>query len=157
MIGPVETADPLNLPNVVSAGTYHTVTVDSKGRVVSGTSMSQSGVSRSLNTAFQVSATRWALVSYSVQLTVTASIAGGQNGDVFLEIASDIGFTANVQQIAVAGLGQTYTLAVAIQGVQPQSGCVMGTVPPGYYVRLRTVSNTGSPSFSYRLGQETLL
>jgi len=118
---------------------------------------SQSATTRTLNSAFQISATRNVLVSYSVQLTVTASIAGGQNGDVILEIASDSGFTANVQTVAITGLGQTYTLAVALQGVQPQTGVVSGYVPAGYYTRLRTVNNTGTPTFTYRAGQEVQL
>lgn len=70
-------------------------------------------------------------------------------GDVILEIASDSGFTANVQTVSIAGLGQTYTLAVAIQGVQPQTSVVSGFVPAGYYARLRTVNNTGTPTFTY--------
>lgn len=118
---------------------------------------SQTLVTRALNTAFQISSTRAAMVSYSVQLTVTASIAGGQNGDVVLEIASDVGFTSNVQTVAVAGLGQTYTLAVALQGVQPQTTTLTGMVPAGYFVRLRTVNGTGTPAFLFRAGQETLL
>lgn len=118
---------------------------------------SQASASRSLNSSFQISATRNALVSYSVQLTVTASISGGQNGDVILEIASDSGFTTNVQTLAITGLGQTYTLAVALQGVQPQTGVVSGYVPAGYYARLRTANNTGTPAYSYRAGQEIQL
>lgn len=117
----------------------------------------QSLASRSLDSPFQISTTRNALVSYSVQITVTASITGGQNGDVILEIASDVGFTANVQTLAIVGLGQTYTLALALQGVQPLTGVVSGFVPSGYYTRLRTVNNTGTPGFAYRAGQEVLL
>jgi hypothetical protein len=112
---------------------------------------------RSLNTAFQVSTTRDALVSYSVQETVTASIAGGQNGDIILEIANDSGFTSGVQTLAIAGLGQTYTLAVALQGVQPQTTCVAGVVAAGKHVRLRTVNNVGTPTYSIRATQEVLL
>lgn len=117
----------------------------------------QSASTRALNTAFQISTTRNSLVMYSVQITVTASITGGQNGDVILEIASDSGFTTNVQTVSIAGLGQVYTLAVALQGVQPQTNVVSGFVPSGYYARLRTVSNTGTPTFTYRAGQEILL
>lgn len=117
---------------------------------------SQSLASRSLNTAFQVHASRNAQVQYTVQVTVTASIAGGQNGEVVLEIASDSGFTTSVQTLDIFGGGQTYTLAIALQGVQPNTGCVRGFVPAGYYARLRTVQNTGTPSFSYRVGQEVL-
>lgn len=115
---------------------------------------SQASTTRSLNTAFQISATRPSLVVYSVQITVTASIAGGQNGDVILEIASDSGFTTNVQTLSIAGNGQVYTLAVALQGVQPTTNVVTGWVPAGYYARIRTVQNSGTPTFSYRSGQE---
>jgi hypothetical protein len=118
---------------------------------------SQSSTSRSLNSAYQISTTRNALVFYSVQCTITASIAGGQNCDVILEIASDSGFTTNVQTLSVSGTGQTYTLAVALQGVQPQTGVVSGFIPASFYTRIRTVQNTGAPTFSYRFGQEVLL
>jgi hypothetical protein len=117
----------------------------------------QADAVRSLNTVFQISATRDCLASYSVQITVTASITGSQNGDVLLEIASDSGFTSNVQTLAIAGNGQSYTLAVALQGVQPITANVSGLIPAGYYARLRTVSNTGAPAFAYRAGQEILL
>lgn len=123
----------------------------------SSTAPVQAAVTRALNTAFQISATQGAMATYSVQLTVTATIAGGQNGDVILEIASNAGFTANVQTVSIAGLGQTYTLAAALQGVQPQTGVVSGYVPAGYYARIRTVNNTGTPAFSYRAGQEVQL
>lgn len=117
----------------------------------------QSAATRSLNTAYRVSATRPAWVTYSVQLTVTATIAGGQNGDVVLEIASDAAFTTAVQTLSISGLGQVYSLAVAIQGVQPQTGVVSGFIPAGYYARLRTVNNTGTPTYLVRAGQETVM
>lgn len=117
---------------------------------------SQSAASRTLNTAFQVSTTRDALVNYSVQCTITASIAGGQSCDVVLEIATDAAFTAGVQTVGIIGTGQTYTLAIALQGVQPQTAQVTGYVPAGYYARLRTVNVSGSPTYAYRAGQEIL-
>lgn len=117
---------------------------------------SQSAASRAFNTAFQVSATRDALVNYSVQCTITASIAGGQSCDVVLEIATDAAFTAAVQTVGIIGTGQTYTLAIAIQGVQPQTAQLTGYVPAGYYARLRTVNVSGAPVYSYRAGQEVL-
>lgn len=154
--GTITTTGTISMPNTGTAGSYANVTTDAQGRVTAGTNRSQSAATRSLNTAFQVSTTRDAWVSYSVQITVTASISGGQNGDVVLEIASDSGFTANVQTLAISGLGQTYTLAIALQGVQPQTGVVTGYVPAGYYARLRTVNTTGTPAFAYRAGQEVL-
>lgn len=118
---------------------------------------SQALASRSLNSGFQISASRDAMVSYSVQITVTASIGGNQNGDVILEIASDSGFTTNVQTLAIVGSGQALTLALTLNSVQPSTGTLTGYVPAGYYTRLRTVNNTGSPSYLYRAGQEVLM
>lgn len=116
----------------------------------------QSSATRALNSVFQVSSTRDAIVQYSVQATITASISGGQDGDVFLDIASDSGFTTNVQSLDVAPCSQSYTLAIALQGVQKCAAQVRGYVPAGYYARIRTVNNVGSPVFAYRLGQEVL-
>lgn len=155
--GTITSTGTISLPNTGTAGTYTTVTTDAQGRVSAGLAPSQSAATRSLNTAFQISASRGAWVTYSVQITVTASIAGGQNGDVILEIASDSGFTANVQTLSISGVGQTYTLAIALQGVQPQTSPVSGYIPAGYYARLRTVNNVGTPTYSYRAGQEALL
>lgn len=154
--GAITTSGTISMPNTGTAGSYSGVTTDAQGRVSAGTNRSQSAATRALNTAFQVSATRDANVQYSVQTTITASIAGGQDGDVFLDIASDSGFTTNVQSLDVAPCSQTYTLAVALQGVQKCAAQVRGYVPAGYYVRLRTVSNTGTPAFLFRLAQEVL-
>lgn len=112
---------------------------------------------RALNTIFQVHQIRNALVAYSVMITVTASISGGQNGDVLLEVASDAGFTANVQTLAIVGNGQTYSLAVALAGVQPITQVLFACIPAGYFARLRTVNNLGTPAFAFRAGQEVLL
>lgn len=154
--GAITSSGTISMPAVGTAGSYSGVTTDAQGRVSAGTVRSQSAATRSLNTAFQVSTTRDAEVRYSVQCTVTASITGGQNCDVFVDIATDQAFTQNVQSVGVVGQGQAYTLAVAIQGVQPQTQQVIGYVPAGYWARIRTSSNTGSPSFLYRLGQEIL-
>lgn len=151
------TAISLTTTGTSGASTYNSTTGVLNVPQYTAASPVQASATRTLNTAFQISATRNSLVMYSVQITVTASIAGGQNGDVILEIASDAAFTTNVQTVAIAGLGQVYTLAIALQGVQPQTNVVSGFVPAGYYSRLRTVNNTGSPTFTYRSGQEILL
>lgn len=118
---------------------------------------SKSAVTRTLNTIFQVSSTRDAWVLYSVQITVTASIGGGQNGDVILETATNAGFTTGVETVSISGIGQTLTLAITLNSVQPQTQLVGGFVAQGLWARLRTVNNTGTPAFSYRAGQEVLL
>lgn len=118
---------------------------------------SQASATRSLNASFQVSSTRAALVHYSVRITTNVSIGSNQDGDVILEIASDSGFTTNVQTIAIAQNGQTVTLALALNSVQSQTFVLAGYIPLGYYVRLRTVNNSGTPTYLYRSGQEALI
>lgn len=147
---PVPPAGPVTIP-------WSTITSTPTTLVGYGISPAQSSAARSLNTIFQISATRLAFVAYSVQITITASITGGQNGDIVLEIASDAAFTTNVQTLGIFGAGQVYTLAIALQGIQPQTLVLWGFVPAAYYTRLRTVNNTGTPGFAYRAGQETLL
>lgn len=119
--------------------------------------MTQSEVTRPLNTAFQISTTRNAFAVYSVQIQVTASISGGQDGDCFLEIADDAAFTVNVQAAMVTPASQTYSLAVALQGVAKSGVNVLGMVPAGKWARIRTVNNIGSPGWTFRKGQEMLL
>lgn len=112
---------------------------------------------RPLNSVFQPSTAHDTLCTYSVQITVTASIASGQSGDVIFEIASDAGFTLNVQTLSIIGNSQTFSLAVALQGVQAITGVLQGIVPQSMYARLRTVNNTGTPGYTYRAGQEVNL
>lgn len=147
----------VSLPSVGTAGNYTVVTTDAQGRVTAGTAASQSAATRTLNSAFQVSSTRASLVNYSVRIVTTASIGGNQDGDVILEIASDSGFTTNVQTLSITQNAQAISLAVVLNSVQTQTGVLSGYVPAGYYVRLRTVNNTGAPNFQYRAGQEVLM
>lgn len=118
---------------------------------------SQTSVTRPLNTAFQINTSRPAFVAYGVQMTVTASIASGQDGQVVLEIAGDQAFTQNVQTVMMAPGSQAYTLAVALQGVQKSPGSVFGMVPAGMWARIRTVNLVGTPGFTFMSGQEVLM
>lgn len=118
---------------------------------------SQSSASRSLNSGFQVSTTRDSLVNYSVDVSTSATLIGGQTGTVFLEIASDSGFTTNLQELARFVNGNAVSLAIAITITQNVTGTLSGYVPANYYCRLRTANTVGSPSFAFRSGQEILL
>lgn len=118
---------------------------------------SQASASRSLNSAFQINASRPALVFYSVRITTTVSIGSNQDGDVILEVASDSGFTTNVQTLSIAQSSQSVSVALALNSVQAQTVGLSGFIPTGYYVRIRTVNNTGTPAFLYRAGQEILM
>lgn len=113
--------------------------------------------SRTLNSAFQPSSTRDVLASYSVDISTSATLVGGQTGTVFLEIADDSGFTTNVQELARFVNGNSVSLAIAITVNQSVTGTLTGVVPAGKYARIRTSNTVGSPSFTYRSAQETLL
>jgi len=116
----------------------------------------QSAQTRSFNSGFQVSTTRDSLVTYSVDVSCTSTLASGQTGTVFLEIASDSGFTTNLQEVGRFVNSCTQTLGLTVTMVQAVTGNIGGYVPAGYYVRLRTANTLGTPTFTYRSGQEVL-
>lgn len=120
-------------------------------------SPSQSSASRTLNTVFQLSTTRGALVNYAVDVSCTLSLTTGQSGTIFLEIASDSGFTANVQELTRFSNANSGTLTIGLNLVQSVTGTLSGYVPTNYYCRLRTSNVVGTPTFTYRSGQEILL
>lgn len=120
-------------------------------------SPSQSSASRSLNSVFQISASRPSSVVYTVEIASALSLTSGQSGTVFLEIASDSGFTTDVQELGRFVNGNTGTLAIGLALTQTISSPLSGFVPSAYYVRLRTANNVGTPTFTYRSGQEVLL
>jgi len=120
-------------------------------------SPSFSNPTRTLNSAFQPSTTRNALVSYSVDIACSATLIGGQTGTVFLEYADDSGFTTNVVEVGRFVNGNSVSLAIAITVNQTNTGTISGMIPANKYVRLRTANTVGSPTFNYRVGQEVLL
>lgn len=112
---------------------------------------------RALNTCFQVSATRDTLVTYSVDIATSLSLTTGQQGTVYLETFSDSGCTTGTQELTRFVNGQTGTLTIGLALTQNVTGTLTGVIPAGMYVRLRTQNNTGTPTFTARPGQETLL
>lgn len=145
------------LADTGTAGTYSGITTDAKGRVTAGTTRSFSYPARSLNTSFQPSTTRDAMVSYSVDVSTSATLLGGQTGTVFLEIADDTGFTTNVQEVARFVNGNSVSLAIAITITQNVTGTLSGVVPAGKFARLRTANTAGTPTFNFRSAQEILM
>lgn len=108
-------------------------------------------------TGFQVSSTRDSEVRYSTTIVTTSNIAGSQNGTVVLEIAPTNSATSTVwSEIGRCTNGTSYTLAIAIQGVSTQACQITGYVPAGYFAKIRSINNAGTPSFSFNSGQEVL-
>lgn len=145
-----------NSSNFTLGNVNETLTMTSSS-VMAFRGRSQSAASRTLNSAFQPSATRDCQVTYSTDISCTSTLLGGQSGTVILEIATNAGFTTGVQTIAQFTNSNSVSLAIAITVVQINTACLSGYVPAGYYVRLRTVNNTGTPTFTYTAGQEVLL
>lgn len=112
---------------------------------------------RTLNSAFQISTTRNTIVSYSIDIATTVTLAGGQVGTVYLEYADNSGFTTNVVEVARFVNGQTGTLVVGLTLNQTATGTLTGVIPANKYVRVRTANTTGTPTFTYRSSQEVQL
>lgn len=124
---------------------------------------SQASASRSIvtgtgATGFQVSSGRSSFLNYSITIVTTASIGGNASGTVVLEIAPTNSATAgDWVEIGRITNGQTITLALTLQSVQTVAGQVGGFLPAGYYAKLRSINNSGTPTYSFSSGQENLI
>jgi len=132
----------------VSAGVYHALTVDTKGRVTAGYNPTMGSASRSLNSAFQVSTTKDAFVYYTVQISAAMTLGGGQTGTVFLETSPDNSVWTEAGRLTN---GNTGTLVIGVAITNNNVFQVSAFVPVSYYVRLRT---TGTATINYISGQE---
>lgn len=108
---------------------------------------------RTLNAAFQISATRDAMVSYSVDITVAALLLAGTAGRVYLEYANETGFTTGVTVVASGGASIGGVLNVN----NLSTANLAGLIPAGKFVRLRTVNTSGTPTYTFQAAQEVLL
>lgn len=112
---------------------------------------------RSLNTAFLVSSTRDAQVSYTGQTSNSLSLSGGTQGTDYLEYADDSGFTTSVVEIGRAVSSNTGSLTIGLNTVQISSWNLSGIVPTGKYARVRSQNNTGTPTHTLLKAQEVLI
>lgn len=112
---------------------------------------------RSLNTAFQISTTQDAFVSYSVDISCTMSLTSGQTGSVTLQYADDSGFTTNVKTVQSGSNGNTGTLTIGLALTQIGTAQLSGMIPSSKYVKLVTTNVTGTPTFTYKSASEVLL
>lgn len=109
---------------------------------------------RSLNSAFQISSSKAAFVSYSVDVATALTLTTGQQGTVYLRYADDSGHTTNVKEVCRYVNGNTGTLAIGANITQTGTGTLSGFVPAGKYAKIVTENNTGTPSFAMRNAQE---
>lgn len=100
---------------------------------------------RALNSAFQPHATKTTLVSYSVQITCTATISGSQNGKVEL-MCDAVNPPTTVR--ATAQNRAAVSLAIVLQSINEHTCVLNCVVPAGHYVRLVTTQTMGTPTFA---------
>lgn len=155
--GTITATGTCSLPSVGTAGTYSGVTTDAQGRVTAGSTRSFSYPTRSLNTCFQVSASRDAAVSYAVDVGTTITLTSGAQGTVFLRTYTNSGCSTGTQELARFTNGQTGALTIGLNLAQTVTGNISAVLPAGTWAQLVTVNDVGTPSFTARPGQETLL
>lgn len=131
---------------------YSKHTIDSLLALKGNSTHTINAVTRALNTAIQISTTQDVVASYSVQITSTLSLSGGQSGTVFLETCSTSGGTYTV--IGQSTNNNTGSLTIGLNTSQVQATTIVGFVPKGYYFKLVT---SGTSTFSFVSGVEILL
>lgn len=113
--------------------------------------------SRSLSTAFQISATRDAQVAYSIRIANVLTLSGGAANDIVLQYADNSGFTTNVVEASRAGNSNTGGLVVGLTLNDAICVPIMGIIPAGKYVRLVPANVTGTPTNTVVRSQEVLI
>lgn len=104
---------------------------------------------------FQLSATNTSVATYSININTASTIAGASDGYIVAEVAPTNSTTAaDWKEVGRIRNGQTLGLAIALSVTQDISGELVVIVPAGYYVRLRSVTVAGSPTFTYLNGSE---
>lgn len=101
---------------------------------------------RAFNTPFRPSTTDTVTVYYSVRVVSSLSLSGGQAGRVELRCDTNNPPTT-VRGPRVAG-GSTGTLAVGLNIVDMVEGGLTFRVPPGWWVSIVPVNETGTPTFT---------
>lgn len=104
---------------------------------------------RTLNTAYQLSTTQDTHVAYEVDIAITSLLATTQ-GTIFLDYADNSTFTTNLVTISSGTSAIGGVLSITNTGTVTLSGII----PAGKYMRIRTANTAGTPTITYRTGQE---
>lgn len=117
--------------------------------------MNIGAVTRPLNTIYQISGGHNAFFTYAIDIACQITLSGGQVGTVYVETADDDTFSTNIEEVCRTVNGNSGTVVVGISMTQNCTAQLSGMISAGKYVRIRTQNNTGSPTFTWRSGQET--
>lgn len=132
--------------------------IKNKPAAHSFSSATRSLVNVNTATGFQISSTRDSIANYNISINTSLSLSGGAAGQAVLEIAATNSTTPGdwtiIDSLQASNTG-TLTIGLALN--QIIAAGLNGTIPAGYYTRIRTINNTGTPTYSYNFGRETLL
>lgn len=107
-------------------------------------------------TGTQISATKDSTVRCTVTTSATATIAGAATSSVALKIcATNSATEGDWTTVVTSETAQSYSLAIALQGVTSGKGQLNADVPAGWYVKLVN-SGSGTHSETYLTGQKTI-
>lgn len=110
--------------------------------------ISWASVTRPLNTSWQMGADRNCMIVYSVSITSTLSLSGGQSGTVNLQTSPD---NVTWTTVATTTNNNTGTLVIGLNTSAAQTATLSTVVRAGYYVRLQTV---GTSTFTWVNGTD---
>ena len=104
-------------------------------------------------TATQVNSSRDALVNYAVDIGVTSPLLAGSQGTACLQYSDNQAMTTNLVTLICGTNSTSGVLNLTNVGTV----ALAGVIPAGKYRRVQTTTNSGSPTFTGRQGQEVLL
>lgn len=109
---------------------------------------------RSLNTAFQISATNPARVSYTVSVYTTLSLLNlNSSANIDLQISTD--GASNWNTINSAGVTRTLAVSISVGLNDTTRFNIQGEVPAGYFCRLASTVSGGATA-TFASGQEVI-
>lgn len=109
---------------------------------------------RALNTAYQVSSSRYTIVAGSNTISSSLSLSGGQSGTVTLQVSKDNGVTDPYTAKQTSTNNNTGALTLGLSTVQAQAGELSYTLQPGYWYKF---VSAGASTFGILPVQETNL
>lgn len=125
--------------------------------------ISESSMSLSVQTStgavgVQVDTARDSFVMVNAGVTTTATIGGVATGDMVVEVAPTNSATSGdwVEKGRVSN-SQSISLAIVLQSVQVVKGMLVAFVPKGYYVKIRSITGSGSPTYAISSARKALM
>lgn len=141
---------------IINSGTSTSAVLSLQSRSFASPARTIQTVDAAAN-GWQIDASRDAFVSYSVTIATSLSLSGGSGGYVVLEINAtnaSSGWT-EVARVTNSQSGSGLVIGLAIS--QSVGGPLSTEVPAGYYVRVRSVNSSGTPTFTLHSTREIKL